>query len=99
MAYTKKNSRVARFQCDPVYSADGGLASVPMQAFLQARIVNDDNPEDAVAANPVKVDFDLLAPEIKDLTITASGKTVTYQELGALLRKACLDRANAAGVS
>jgi hypothetical protein len=99
MAFTKQNSRLVRFQADPVYAADGTVSAVPIQTYLKAKLVNDADPQDSVDAAAKQVDFNLLDPAIMDTTITAAGKTVTYKELAALIRKACLDRANAAGVT
>lgn len=99
VTYTRQSARVVRFQCDPVYDAGGAVASVPVQAFLAQRLVNDSDPTDVRGRDAlIPVSFDMIDPAIASTTVTAAGKTVTYQQLAALMRQAVLDRANAAGV-
>jgi len=98
-AYTRQNARVERMQFDAVYNGAGTVTAVRAEAFLSVRLVNDSDPNDIVEDRTEKrVSFDLLDPEISSTTVTAAGRTVTYQQLAALLRQASLDRANAAGV-
>lgn len=97
--YTRQTARVVRFQCDPVYNGAGAVTSAPIQSFLVQTLVNDADATDVRDANQlIPVTFDLLDPTIASTNITAAGKTVTYQQLAALMRQAVLDRANAAGV-
>lgn len=99
VTYTRQSARVARFQCDPVYDSSGAVTAVPVQAFLAQRLVNDSDPNDVRGADAlIPVSFDMIDPAIAATTVTAAGKTVTYQQLAALMRQAVLDRANAAGV-
>lgn len=95
MPYNKQNSRVVRFQCDTVFDASGTATAVAAQAFLQSRLVNDSDPNDAVDTPWTPVAFNLLDPALAGETITAAGKNVSYPQLAALLRQAALDRANA----
>jgi hypothetical protein len=98
-AYTKQNSRVTRMQFEVVYNAAGTATAVKGQAFLVSRFINDADSTDQVEHPQWKVvNFDLLDPTISGENITAATKTVTYQQLAALLRQAALDRANANGI-
>lgn len=101
MPYTKQTTRVFRFQGDTVFDAAGAATAVNVDAFLITRLlVNDADPTDRVGENEHrKISFNPLDAAIKDLTITASGKTITYQEWAQLTRKMVLDRANAQGIT
>ena len=96
--YTKQTSRLTRAQLDVTYSA-GSPTSVKTTAFLVSSFVNSSNASDIVDAPTWSaVSFDMLDPTLTSTTITAGGKTVTYPQLAALMRQACLDRATASGV-
>lgn len=99
-AYTKQNTRVMRVQADTTFNDAGTATAVNMDVFLQTRLlVNDADPTDKVGERQLtKVSFDLLDPTLASTDITAAGKTVTYPQLAALIRKAALDRANAQGI-
>lgn len=100
-AYTKQNTRVIRAQLDTVYADASAVnaTSVPMTGFVQTDIIYDStNVADASGGTTwKKVSFDLLDANLTSTTITASGKTVTYPQLAALIRQAVLDRGNAQG--
>jgi hypothetical protein len=98
-AYTKQNARVVRVQFESAYNGGTQPVAVRADAFLVVRLVNDTDSTDVVFERDWKqVSFDLLDPDLASVEITASGKTVTYPQLAALIRKAALDRANAAGI-
>jgi len=82
---------------DPI--TDAPLA-FPLGVSLEAPFANDADPND-ISYVPLKklVSFNLLDPALASATITAAGATVTYLKLAALLRKACIDRAAAQGIS
>ncbi len=94
-AYTKQTTRVARFQCDPVYDAAGVATSVPVQVFYANRVlVNDANSADVVSpGNFGPVTVDLIAAPVASTSYTAAGKTVTGAQLAALLQAAFLAEA------
>lgn len=99
VTYTRQTARVTRFQCDPTYDSGGAVTAAKVNAFLVQRLVNNADATDVrTDATPKQVDFDLLDAALTSTNITAAGKTVTYPQLAALMRQACLDRANAAGV-
>lgn len=87
-AFTKQATRVARFQCDPVYNASGTATSVPIQVYFANRVlVNDADSTDVVNPGhfgPVTVD--LLASPVSTTTYTAAGKTVNGTQAAALLQ-------------
>jgi hypothetical protein len=97
VTYTRQNARVATVHMDVNYTA-GSPTSIPVQAYMAVRLTNDADANDEVQASRQQVNFDLLDAALTSTNITASGKTVTYPQLAALIRQACLDRANAAGV-
>lgn len=99
--YTRQNARVVRVQLNTEFQgATGNALTVQCDAFLQTRVlVNDADSSDVAGTDHwVAVRFDLLDPEIASTNITAAGRTVTYQQLAALIRQAALDRATAQGV-
>jgi hypothetical protein len=97
--YTKANTRIERWQSQVTYAADGSTPTgVPTQVYMVSRLVNDADHADSIHPPWNEVAFDPLADDIKATTITAAGKTVTYQQLAALMRQAALDRANANGI-
>lgn len=93
MAYTKQPARVMRIQTTPTFDATGATTAVLVEAFIQRkRLVNDEDTADVVEGPWKQVTFNLLADDVKDVTITAGGKTITYGQLAALMRKAAMDR-------
>jgi len=100
MPYTKQNSRVPRFQIVTEFAGNTGTAiQVNATASLESLFTNDAVPTEAHSAPWRQVSFDMIAPAISGLTITAAGQTVTYLQLAALLRQASLDRATAQGIT
>lgn len=98
-AYTKQNSRVVRFQAE-VTTVAGNVTAVKCDAFLVSSFVNTTDATDIVDAPKwTAVNFDLLDPTLAGVNITAAGKTVSYQQLAALIRQASLDRATAQGIT
>jgi len=100
VTYTKQSARVARFQIDTTFVAGTGTATeVQASAFIQTVLTNDADAEDVRKGEWLRVNFNLLDPALASTTITAATKTVTYPQLAALIRQACLDRASSEGIS
>src|SRR6478752_5575391 len=100
MTYTKQNARVPSIQIETMFQNGSGTAlSVNVTAHLESVLVNDGDSEDSFPSPRKRVLFDLIDPLLAAQNITAGGKTVTYQQLAALLRQATLDRANAQGIA
>lgn len=87
-AYTKQTTRVARFQCDTVYDANGVATSVPIQVYFANRILkNDADANDVVnPGNFGPITVDLLAAPVVNTNYTAATKTVNGMQAAALLQ-------------
>lgn len=94
-AYTKQTTRVARFQCDPVYNAQGVATSVPVQIFFANRVVvNDADASDIVnPGNFGPVNVDLMAAPVASTSYTFGGKTLTGNQIAGMLQTVFLAEA------
>ena len=100
MPYTKQNTRVAQFSINTDFQGSSGTAlNVFAVAHLESLLVNDADANDIIFPRNKIISFDLLDAATQAVNITAAGKTVTYPQLAALIRQACLDRATAQGIS
>lgn len=80
-----------RFQCDPVFNADGTARSAVVQAYWQTTVV-DDNGAVIAAQLSAPVQWDAVAKATN--TVTANGKTYTYAEvLSAVMAIAAQEKA------
>lgn len=99
MPYTKQNTRIPQFSISTVFLDNTGTAlAVNAVAHVESLLINAADISDVVRPRQKTISFDLLDP-LLTASITAAGKTVSYPQLAALLRQACLDRATAQGVS
>lgn len=96
---TRGNARLVYLFLNAVYTlpTDVNPVAIPVQAGFTRLATNNTDPTDTTMDSKT-ITLDLLDPTLASVTITAAGKTVTYQQLAALIRQAALDRANAAGI-
>jgi hypothetical protein len=79
--YTASPDTLWRAQGDPVFKADGSLATLVVPFFYKATFTNTTDPTDHFDKNLGQVDVDFVKDAAK--TVTVNGKTYTYAEVGA----------------
>jgi hypothetical protein len=100
MPYTKQNIRVPAIHVTPTFSGASGTAlTAKVTSYIERILVNDADANDIISPQQKVIFFDLLDATIVTTDITAAGKTVTYQQLAALLRQAVLDQATAQNIN
>ena len=101
MPLTKQNCRVVCWHSEVPYATP--VAVQPTAVMTNAYVTNQvtlDADSSSVVETPWKlVQFNLLDPALASTNIVAAGKTINYVQLGALMRQAVLDQANAKGIT
>src|SRR3972149_91205 len=102
MAITKQNTRIQRITITPVYNNGTGTYTAPrVEALLETAYTDSAEPAKIRVGSPLDaVQFDLLDPLLKDLSVAVAGVTgLTNLKLAAGIRTTVLTQANAGGIT